>query len=53
MKHLYLLFLLLLSAGCATTVAVADAAGSTIVYAGKTVVNTVDMLTPDIINKKN
>ena len=38
--------------GCATTVAVADAAGSTIVYTGKTIVNTIDAITPDIVNKK-
>jgi hypothetical protein len=36
--------------GCSTAVAVADAVGSTIVYAGKTVVNTVDAITPDIVN---
>jgi hypothetical protein len=41
----------LLSA-CSTTVAVVDVTGSAVVYAGKTIVNTVDMLTPDIINKK-
>ena len=38
--------------GCATTVAVADVAGSTIVYTGKTIVNTIDAVTPDIVNKK-
>ena len=37
---------------CSTTVAVVDVTGSAVVYAGKTIVNTVDMLTPDIINKK-
>ena len=37
--------------GCATTLAVADAVGSTAVYAGKTVINTVDAVTPNIINK--
>jgi len=37
---------------CSTTVAVLDVTGSAVVYAGKTIVNTVDMLTPDIINKK-
>lgn len=36
--------------GCSTAVAVADAVGSTLVYAGKTVVNTVDAITPDIVN---
>lgn len=37
---------------CSTTVAIVDVTGSAIVYAGKTVVNTVDMLTPDLINRK-
>ena len=37
---------------CSTTVAVVDVTGSAVVYAGKTLVNTVDMLTPDIVNKK-
>jgi uncharacterized protein YceK len=41
----------LLLSGCATTIAVADAVGSTAVYAGKTVVNTIDAITPDIVNK--
>ena len=37
-------------AGCSTAIAVADAVGSAVVYAGKTVVNTVDAVTPDIVN---
>ena len=37
---------------CSTTVAVVDVTGSAVVYAGKTLVNTVDLLTPDIINRK-
>jgi hypothetical protein len=37
--------------GCATTVAVVDVAASTTIYAGKTVINTIDMITPDIVNK--
>ena len=37
--------------GC-TVLAVADAAGSAVIYAGKTVVNTVDAITPDVVNKK-
>jgi len=47
-----IIILLLILTNCSTTVAVVDVAGSTVVYAGKTIVNTVDMLTPDIINKK-
>jgi hypothetical protein len=37
--------------GC-TVFAVADAAGSAVIYAGKTIINTVDAMTPDILNKK-
>ena len=37
--------------GC-TVVAIADAAGSAVVYGAKTVVNTIDAITPDIVNKK-
>lgn len=36
--------------GCATAVAVVDVTASTAIYAGKTVVNTVDAITPDIVN---
>jgi uncharacterized lipoprotein YajG len=36
---------------CSTTVAVLDVAGTTVVYAGKTVVNTLDAITPDIVNR--
>ena len=37
--------------GC-TVLAVADAAGSAVINTGKTVVNTVDAITPDVVNKK-
>jgi len=37
--------------GC-TVLAVADAAGSAVIFADKTVINTVDAITPDIVNKK-
>jgi hypothetical protein len=37
--------------GCAV-VAVADAVASTVIYTGKTLINVVDAVTPDIINKK-
>ena len=37
--------------GC-TVLAVADAAGSAVVYGVKTAVNVVDAVTPDIVNKK-
>jgi hypothetical protein len=41
----------LLLQGC-TLLAIADVAASTVVYGVKTVVNVVDAVTPDIINKK-
>ena len=44
------LLLTLLLSGCSTAVAVADAVGSAAVYTVKTVVNTVDAVTPDIVN---
>ena len=37
--------------GC-TVFAVADAVGSAAIYSGKTVINTVDAITPDVVNKK-
>ena len=40
----------LVLSGCSTAVAVADAVGSAAVYTVKTVVNTVDAVTPDIVN---
>jgi len=43
--------LILGASGCATTVAVVDVAASTTIYAGKTVVNTIDAITPDIVNR--
>ena len=38
--------------GC-SVLAVADAAGSAVVYGLKTTVNVLDAVTPDIVNKKN
>ena len=38
-------------AGCATALAVTDSAASTVIYAGKTVINVIDAVTPDIVNK--
>lgn len=51
MKHLLLLLLLSMLQGC-TVLAVADAAGSAVVYGVKTAVNVLDAVTPDIVNKK-
>jgi len=50
-KTLAVLLILLLSTACTTTVAVLDVTGSAIVYTGKTIVNTIDAITPDIVNK--
>jgi uncharacterized lipoprotein YajG len=41
----------LILTGCATTMTVVDVAGSTAIYAGKTVINTIDAITPNIVNK--
>jgi hypothetical protein len=45
------LFTCLSLQGCAI-VAVADVVASTVIYTGKTVVNVIDAVTPDIVNKK-
>ncbi len=51
--------LFLLLAGCVmaclsgcTVLAIADVAGSAVVYGVKTTVNVLDAVTPDIVNKK-
>lgn len=51
MKYLSLVFFVATLQGC-TVLAIADAAGSAVVYGAKTVVNTIDAITPDIVNKK-
>jgi hypothetical protein len=51
MKPLFVLMLVGLLQGC-TLLAVADAAGSAVVYGAKTAVNVLDAVTPDIINRK-
>jgi len=51
MKTLFALMFALLLQGC-TLLAVADAAGSAVVYSAKTAVNVIDAVTPDIINRK-
>ncbi|MCE2859672.1 MAG: hypothetical protein LW731_07490 [Oxalobacteraceae bacterium] len=51
MNKMLLLLILASLQGC-TVLAVADAAGSAAVYGLKTVVNTVDAITPDVVNKK-
>ena len=51
MKPLLVLMFAGLLQGC-TLLAVADAAGSAVVYGVKTTVNVLDAVTPDIINRK-
>ena len=51
MKTLFTLVILFNLHGC-TILAIADAAGSAVVYGAKTAVNVLDAVTPDIINKK-
>jgi hypothetical protein len=53
MKTLLTLSLLTLLTGCGTLLAVADGVGTVAVYGVKTVINTVDAITPDIVNKDN
>ena len=50
LKLLSVLAVVVALQGCATAVAVVDVTASTAIYAGKTVVNTVDAITPDIVN---
>ena len=52
MRLFMITLLSFLLTSCSTAIAVADAAGSVVVYGAKTVVNTVDAITPDIVNKK-
>ena len=42
--------LALILTGCSTAIAIVDVTASTVIYAGKTVVNTVDAITPNIVN---
>ena len=51
MKTLLTLVVLCNLQGC-TILAIADTAGSAVVYGAKTAVNVLDAVTPDIINKK-
>ena len=51
MKFALAIFACLSLKGCAI-VAVADVVASTVIYTGKTVINVIDAVTPDIVNKK-
>tara|TARA_B100000780_G_scaffold240160_1_gene182138 strand:- start:71 stop:232 length:162 start_codon:yes stop_codon:yes gene_type:complete len=48
-KYIALAIVCIMTTGC-SAIAVVDVAASTAIYAGKTVVNTIDLITPDIIN---
>ena len=49
MKYILIPIILLLS-GCMTTVAVVDTAASAVISTGELVVDTIDLITPDIID---
>ena len=49
MKYILILIAVLLS-GCMTTVAVVDTAGRAVISTGELVVDTIDLITPDIID---
>jgi hypothetical protein len=51
LKSMAVVLCALALSGC-TLLAIADAAGSAVVYGVKTTVNVLDAVTPDIINKK-
>jgi len=52
MRFIAVSLLVLNFSGCSTALAIADGVGTVAVYGVKTVVNTVDAVTPDIVNKK-
>ena len=52
MRFIAISLLVLNFSGCSTALAIADGVGTVAVYGVKTVVNTVDAVTPDIVNKK-
>lgn len=51
MRILTALLLCTQLSACGTLLAVADGVGTVAVYGVKTVINTVDAITPDIVNK--
>jgi hypothetical protein len=51
MRILVALLLCAQLSACGTLLAVADGVGTVAVYGVKTVINTVDAVTPDIVNK--
>ena len=53
MRSLTVISLCIHLSGCSTMFAVADGVGTAAVYGVKTVINTVDVITPDLVNKKS
>jgi hypothetical protein len=53
MRTLAVLILCSQLSACGTLLAVADGVGTVAVYGIKTVINTVDAVTPDIVNKED
>ena len=53
MRLLTAIFLFIHLSGCSTMFAVADGVGTAAVYGVKTVIKTVDAITPDLVNKKS
>jgi len=43
--------MVLILQGCATAIAVADVTASTVIYTTRTLINVVDAVTPDIVNR--
>ena len=52
MRYLFIVISLFSLSACSTALAVADTVGTVVVYGAKTIVNTVDAITPDLVNKK-
>jgi hypothetical protein len=49
MKYI-LVFIVVLVSGCMTTVAIVDTAGSAVISTGELAVDTIDVITPDILD---
>ena len=52
MRDLFIVISLLSLTACSTVLAVAETVGTVAVYGAKTIFNTVDAITPDLVNKK-
>lgn len=52
MNYIYTLIPIFTLSACSTALAVADIAGTTVVYGVKTAIKTIDAITPDVVNKE-